>query len=293
MEQPVVVESGGLVMEILAAQGARVASLSYRERELLVGPSVNPTNWGATLWTSPQADWGWPPVAAIDSAPYEMSREGVDAVFWSAPARIHRADEDPSGERLVRVEKRVRPGPELGTIDAEYRLHNVGGGPFELAAWEISRVGPGGLTFFATGEMELTPIAPHGALATEKEAGMTWFDHQRYTPGESQKYHADSSGGFLAHATGGLLLMKLFVQEPKERLAPGEGQVELFANEDGQYVEVEVQSAYQNVDPGGHLRFVVRTVLAELPEVNVGVGSRELRDQAQAIARRLSVSDSI
>src|SRR5690606_17663462 len=63
-------QSGRLSFTVLPEVGGRVQKCTFAGRELLSDPDANPDNWGATYWTSPQADWGWPPVPEVDSAPY-------------------------------------------------------------------------------------------------------------------------------------------------------------------------------------------------------------------------------
>lgn len=252
------VTSGRLSLAIQSEPGGRVASLSLGGRELLVGPEVNPQNWGATYWTSPQLDWGWPPVTAVDSAPYEVvrARGSEELVLRSPIAAIE--------TWRFRIEKHFRRAP-AACVDTEYRILSESTEPFRMASWEISRVAPGGLTFFPRGTALLTPIPPHAALHLELEAGAYFYDHSRFELGQSLKVHADGSEGFLAHLAGDLLILKLFADSPAARQAPGEGEVEIFANLDGRYVEIEVQGPYEEVPPGGSTSFVVRTHVAKVP----------------------------
>jgi hypothetical protein len=254
------VTSGLLSLTLEPALGGRITSLRRGGAELLVGRDVNPTNWGATYWTSPQADWGWPPLPGVDSEPYAVlepaSLPPGSVVLRSVPVEL--------GERRFRIEKRFCPAPS-DCIDARYRIENLGDAAFRMASWEISRVAAGGVTFFPTGQAELSPIAPHGPLEVEKRAGLSLYDHRRFELGTSLKLHADGQEGWLAHQAGGLLLLKLFADMPPARQAPGEGEIELFANLDGRYVEVEVQGPCDPIEPGGFREFAVRTHVAEVP----------------------------
>lgn len=246
---------------MLPEHGGRVEKLTFAGRQLLSGPDANPDNWGATYWTSPQADWGWPPVAEVDSAPYAASTGPGQLSLIGPPARI--------GERHFRIEKRFSACPHEG-IDTEYRIVNLGDAPFAMASWEISRVPPLGLTFFPTGASMLTPIFPHAELLLEVEDGVSFHDHAAFVPGLSRKVHADGQDGFLAHIVTGhgqedLLLLKLFVDSTPDRQAPGEGEVEIFANFDGRYVEVEVQGTYDTIAPAQVSSLRVRTVVLPVP----------------------------
>jgi hypothetical protein len=272
MEPLLSVHSHSLILKILAGKAGRVRSLEFMGTDLLSGPEVNPDNWGATYWTSPQSDWGWPPVQAIDGAPYEVLVAG-DVVSLRSPLAEF-------GGRSLVIEKHFRPGPHPCTIDTEYVIENRGTTSFRMASWEISRVWPGGLTFFPTGESEISPVAPHSFMPTEKAFGTTFYDHALFEKGQSLKLHADGKLGYLAHVTGNVLLLKLFADTAPEQQAPGEGECELYANLDGSYVEIEVQSEYAFVEPGARSSFVVRTSACELPP---GLG-REQREGLRAFA---------
>jgi hypothetical protein len=252
------VHSGPLVMTIVPELGGRVQECAFAGKNLLSGPEVHQDNWGATYWTSPQADWGWPPVAAVDSEPYVQTEPRADGVvsLTSAAARI--------GQRHFRIEKRFVPR-QHGCIDTEYSIVNLGEEAFSMASWEISRVPPGGLTFFPSGARVLTPIPPHAELLLQDSEGVSFYDHSTFEPGLSRKVHADGSEGFLAHLQGDLLVLKVFVDTPPERQAPGEGEVEIFANFDGRYVEVEVQGAYETIAPLAKSSWVVRTRVVVVP----------------------------
>lgn len=279
MEPLLSVQSHALVFKILPEKAGRVRSVEFEGSDLLSGPEVNPENWGATYWTSPQSDWGWPPVHAVDGAPYEVLALG-EAVSLRSPLAEF-------GGRTFVIEKHFRPGPHPGTIDTEYVIENRGSTSFRMASWEISRVWPGGLTFFPTGASEISPVPPHSFMPTDKEFGTTFYDHALFEKGKSLKLHADGKLGYLAHVTGNVLLLKLFSDTAPEKQAPGEGECELYANLDGSYVEIEVQGEYALVEPGERSSYVVRTSACELPP-GLGPDQREgLRAFADERARAL------
>lgn len=273
------VRSGALSMTIDPALAGRVTCLCYGEENLLTTPAENPRNWGATYWTSPQADWGWPPVPEVDHLPFSLHREGDAVVVVGPKARI--------GEREFFIEKRFCPA-ETGVIDTLYTIVNAGSCSFKMANWEISRVHRGGLTFFPTGEQESTPIFPHAALEVKKEFGTTFYDHTTFSGARSLKLHADGRGGYLAHLSGRLLLLKLFNDSTPSDQAPGEGECEIFANEDGKYVEIEVQGRYQQIPPEGRSVTRVKTTVCELPSGLERGDRRGLRQFADAQAARFA-----
>ncbi len=71
-------KQGALRMEIMPNVAGRVSSLKYDGHELLVPihDSDKHTDWGTVLWSSPQAEWQWPPIDVLDSKPYKLSVKG-------------------------------------------------------------------------------------------------------------------------------------------------------------------------------------------------------------------------
>ncbi len=253
-----VIESGELRYFVDPVLASRVTRMSYQGVDLLVSSAVHPDNWGATYWTSPQADWGWPPVPEVDSKPYTASAVEGGFELCSPLAQI--------GDKKFVVKKRFVKGSLQGSIDTCYSIENRGESSFKMANWEIARVGGGGLTFFPTGDAELTPIEPHHPMVTRKQGGVTFYEHADFVPGKSLKLHADGKEGFLAHLSGRHLILKVFRDSLPAEQAPGEGECEIFANFDGKYVEIEVQGPYVAIAPGLSNDFWVKTFVAPLPE---------------------------
>ena len=156
-----------------------------------------------------------------------------------------------------------------------------------MANWEISRVPAGGLTFFPTGETEVTPISPHASLVLQKSAGTSFYDHASFEGDRCLKVHADGTGGYLAHLSGRLLMLKLFEDLLPAEQAPGEGECEIFANEDGKYVEIEVQGRYEEIPVGGQSITRVRTTVCPLPSELERSDRRGLRSFADEQVARL------
>jgi hypothetical protein len=249
------------VLEIDPALGARVTRFAVGGVEVLTGASVNATNFGATFWTSPQSAWGWPPVEAIDSAPYTATLDGDTLVLTSGAA--------PLGDTTVTVEKRV--SVDTTGVTLAYTVHNVGDAAVALAGWEVARVPTGGLTFFRKGTGMTSTV---GSFPAEERGGVVWFDGAAPRDGDT-KLIADGSGGWLAHVVDGVLFVEAFADIAARDQAPGEGEIELFAAED--YVELENQGALTTITPGEGVTHTVRWQARPVPEgVPVVVGSEAL-----------------
>ncbi len=276
-----VLEFGDTYVSIDPALGGRVTSLRQAGVELLAGKDVNLNNWGSTYWTSPQSDWNWPPVAAIDNDPYEVTVDGGSVTLVSAAADVG----SEVGGKNVTVTKRFTANLALEAIDVEYTVTNVGEAPISIASWEISRVPGGGLTFYPTGDNEINPVEPHAAVPVTYEGEVTWFDSATFPVGSNTKLNADGKGGWLAHVAQGALFLKTFDDLPVSSQVPGEGEVEIYADGSGSYVEVENQGPNVTLQPGGSSTYKVTWLVRKLPtNVTVAVGSETLLAFVESLA---------
>ncbi len=239
---------GELRFEVDPRLGGRIASFRLGALDVLAGQDVHPKNWGSTFWTSPQSDWGWPPPAEFDDVEYVASLAEEVLVL-----------EGPKSPGLgFALSKRFSPHSNGKAIVLTYRIQNRSDVPRAVAPWEISRVRAKGLTFFPMGAVS------SGTLAVEEKDGVIWYLHDPSVLGEPGKKHfADGVGGYLAHVAGELLFVKCFKDTPPEAQAPGEGEIEVYAND--RYVEVEIQGPVTRLDPGATLSWTVVWQLCRLP----------------------------
>jgi hypothetical protein len=239
---------GELRFEVDPRLGGRITSFRLGALDVLAGPDVSPNNWGSTFWTSPQSDWGWPPPAEFDEIDYVASVAEEVLVL-----------EGPKNPALgLALSKRFSPHGNGKAIVIEYRIHNRSDVSRTVAPWEISRVREKGLTFFPMG------ASSSGTLAVEAQDGVIWYLHDPSVLGDPGKKHfADGTGGYIAHVAGELLFVKSFKDVGPDAQAPGEGEIEIYAND--RYVEVEVQGPYTRIEPGSALSWTVIWQLCRLP----------------------------
>jgi hypothetical protein len=276
-----VLEFGDTYVAIDPALGGRVTSLRQAGVELLAGQDVHPDNWGSTYWTSPQSDWNWPPVGAVDNEPYTTTVNGASVTLVSAEADVG----SEVGGKNVTVTKRFTANLTLEAIEVEYTLTNVGDAAISIASWEISRVPGGGLTFYPTGDNEINPVEPHAAVPVTYQRNVTWFDGATFPVGSNTKLNADGKGGWLAHAAQGALFLKTFDDLPVASQVPGEGEVEIYADGTGTYVEVENQGPNVTLQPGASSTYKVTWLVRKLPaNVTVAVGSETLVSFVESLA---------
>lgn len=246
-----VLELGSTYFEVTPGHGARISSLRHGGVELLslTGAANYADAVGSTFWPSPQS-WPWPPPAEIDSEPYAAQVDDSGAL--TLVGQVHEGTQ-------LQVTKRFAPDLAREALRLEYAMTNAGSSASNWAPWAITRMPAHGLAFWPTGGVPFgeSPLQHQAAL------GHTWCSPEQ-TEGEA-KLFADGSGGYLAYATGGNILVKQFADTPASAAAPGEAEVELYVNADHSYVEVEHQGAYASIAPGQTVRWQVTWYARRLP----------------------------
>ncbi|HEY4187809.1 MAG TPA: hypothetical protein VGP07_22225 [Polyangia bacterium] len=265
---------GETTFEVDAAHGARVTRFSLGGDNILSGPEVNALNFGATFWTSPQSQWGWPPPVELDSEPYSATRLGDTALFSGRP----------DATLGIAVNKRVSVDGASGVVTLEYELRNLSGALRTVAPWEISRHPTHGLTFFP----EHAPMtAPASSLAVTRAAGAVWFAYESPSITDHQKLFAHGAEGWICHVDVArrLQLVKRFPELARAEQAPGEASIEIYADPTHTYIEVEQQGAYRPLASGESVTWRVDWLLRRLPATTtLSMGSLGLLAAARALA---------
>lgn len=271
-----VLEFGEVFFEVTPAVAGRITSVRLGTTEVLAGSNVHPNNYGSTFWTSPQSDWGWPPPTAIDSDAHTLMAEDTSfSVIGPAVTGTGTVIDQ------VSVTKKFSPDFEKNAIVVEYTINNGGSSAKQLAPWEITRVAPGGLTFFAS---DTAPFGAEGGLppvTVTSMAGCYWFQHMASTP--EGKSFSDGKG-WIAHVTpDDLLLVKTFPDVAMGQFAPSEAELEIYStsatpSEGSPYIEVENQGAYLSIPAQGSSTWTVRWYLRRLPDGVTRAPSQALAD---------------
>jgi len=264
----------GLQATIDVKNGGRLEEFSLNGENSLSGKKVNPGNWGTSFWPSPQKAWGWPPSQQLDNLAYSVLSDSSEIVL--------RSQKDPKQSFVFTKSYKIDATDT--SLVVTYTILNDTTVAQKVAAWEISRVAPGGLTFYPSGDE-----AKRGDLAplTKDSSGVTWFQYKAETiPTGVPKLLADGKEGWLAQVTNGLLLVKSFEDVAVSKYAPEEGEIELYANPDHSYIEIEQQGTYVELPAGGQLVYVVRYKLVKLPSsVHVNVGDVDLLKIARSMKK--------
>jgi Domain of unknown function (DUF4380) len=267
-------EFGDVLFEVNPAVGARVTALRFAAgANLLTGPTDDPMNFGSTFRTSPQSAWNWPPPPQIDSLPYTMSVTGQTMVATGSGSTVVGAA----------VTKKFSADLVRQAVVAEYTIRAQAAGK-SFAPWEVTRVFPGGLTFYPTGLNTPTTSGTFTLPVVRQAAGCTWFQYPPAGVTASQRLIADGSGGWLAHVAGDVLLVKKFPDIPVSAAAPGEGEISIYVDGAGHFVELEEQGAYQPLASGQSVAWAVTWYVRRLPAgVAATIGNQQLVDYVRAL----------
>jgi hypothetical protein len=263
-----------LKFEVDAKSGGRISSFQLNDKDFLSGRQVNADNWGSTFWPSPQSAWGWPPSEEIDKQMYS------GGIVENAIVLTSKKD----SKLGYVIKKEFFGNPQDTSVTIRYTIINETDSTQSVSPWEITRVPPGGLTFFPKGKGEMKgKLAP---LMKESE-GMIWFPYQdSLIPSGHEKLMADGSEGWMAQVSNEIIFIKKWTDVPLEKNAPGEGEVEIYANPDKSYIEIEPQGPYTSLAPKATLVWEVKWYLRPLPKrIKAEVGNRALVDFARGVIK--------
>src|SRR5690606_11562886 len=152
-------------MVVDPAPGGRIVSLKLGTPEFLyLSTANNNLLWGSVFWTAPQSDWNWPPPAAHNLNAYTGGPQGDVLVL---------AGGQDNASRFSMV-KRFSGESSDTSISLTYTIKNGGTAARSAAPWAITRVLPGGLTFWSKGPGSMR--GNHATLVKE-QGGWVWFDH--------------------------------------------------------------------------------------------------------------------
>ena len=259
--------SGDVTMTVDAARGGKIVSFRLQDKEVL-SQTRFPNSFGSTFWTSPQAEWNWPPVAEYDTKPFEASvQEGRLVLVGQKSERFG-----------YRIRKEFSTDPAKGAFVITYTIINESGETRKVAPWEISRVPNGGMLFFEA--KEVSGANNMATLPFEFKYRGAWYavDEAR----ENRKINADGKG-WLGFVDNGLLFIKKFQDLDPSQPAPAEAEIQIYVNTGKSFVEVEEQGPYTTLEPGAEVSWTVRWYL--LPYDGAAAPSKALLKKARKVVK--------
>ena len=247
------ITAGANTLTVDAARGGKVLSFKHGDQEV-ISQLRWPNAFGSTFWTSPQAEWNWPPVPEYDSMPYTVDNQEGPLVLTG-----------PVSEKYgYRIRKEFAADPADGAVVITYSIVNESGTERKVAPWEITRVPNGGVIFF---DADPAAVTPAGLMPVRAADGAAWIDVD--VANENRKVNIDGKGWF-AFSDNGLVLVKRFQDLEAAEPAPKEAEIQVYINARKTYVELECQGPYTVLQPGEALTWGVRWYLVPAGEDLMG-----------------------
>ena len=263
-----------LSMTVDAAHGGKILSFKLGEQEVIAqneAPAApapapadgqprrrfffNPNSYGSTFWTSPQAEWNWPPVPEYDSLPYtaEVKDGPVQVAGVTIPALFLEGQVSKYG---YRIRKSFTVDPSDLAFVVTYSIVNESGETRKVAPWEITRVPNGGFIEFDAKPEGVTPADLMKVSFADDKATL-----EIDVANENRKINVDGKG-WLNFRDNGIVMTKRFADIAQEEAAPGEAEIQVYINGRKTFVEIEAQGPYTELAPGEKLDWTVRWYLA-------------------------------
>lgn len=260
---------GDSSMTINPADGGRVTSFIIEGHETLMQPVVpaDPDiHDGSVFWPSPQTLFDWPPPPEIDSDAYTVL-VSEDQLTLTSPNAAS------LGLTVTKIFAPTYSTSGVPAISITYTMTNTGASALDVAGWEISRVASG-MAFFPTGpEGQL----PSSTLSGTEVGAHTWYTYDATGLMDVPKIFADGTGGWLSWSTGEAVVIKSFPDIELSDFAPGEGEIEIYANPSGDYFEVEQQGPLESIAAGASASWTVLWIGVAIPDgASTAEGSADL-----------------
>ncbi|MFK8161753.1 MAG: DUF4380 domain-containing protein [Lewinella sp.] len=233
---PVTISRGAISLTVEPAIGGRLSSLTFGGVEVLkTSRDSSNFQWGSTTWSSPQADWNWPPVAAFDAAPFKVMRVDEKSILLEGPK---------DSLTHLRMRKRFTLGPD-NDIGLIYWLTNEGVSSVNVALWENTRLPYAGRFEFRAdsirGSLDTLPV-------TLRDSVYSIYADARHS--QPQKVFADMPTTTARYYHKGMVLIKHNLANAFYRVAPGQAPLEIYLDPPAGFVEFELQGDYRLIEPG-------------------------------------------
>lgn len=247
-------KSGPVTLIVDPKYGARIISFQLDGNEMLTPRNINEGAFGSTFWLSPQSLWSWPPIAEIDTLPYQKENGAYKSQI--------------NNKFQFQIRKEFRANID-SSISIFYTVVNKSDTIQNIAPWEITRVPSGGVTFFETElNQTYTGLKPFGELNLVAENGFTKYTYDSLAVDDNKKSFAFAKTGWMAQLNKNLVFIKTFPNVSKSKSAPNESEIEIYANPNKKYIEIENQGEYRTLLPQDSMRYEVKWYLQYRQNIN-------------------------
>jgi Domain of unknown function (DUF4380) len=273
-----ILNNGRATLTVSPAKGGRVIGLQLDGVEFLATETKrnDPINsFGSVLWSSPQSEWSWPPLAEHNFNAYSVGcNNDKTAIILTSEI------EPKTGYQFV---KSYSIGEHPNTFKMRYKIINHSDKTKSVAAIENTRVNPTGLAFFPKGDTEPSSGIFY-PLEIQTINGIVWH---KFEPSKIRQDHhkvmMDGKEGWLAYSRGQYLFIKRFPDSQPNETPETERQIEIFGHSNRTFAELKHQSALHHLKPGESFEWDVEWEVKKLADnLDVQLGSQDLVDAARA-----------
>ena len=235
--EPITLRRENISLTVDPARGGRLVSLRYAGKEVLseLRDSMG-FQYGSVSWPGPQADWNWPPPAALDRDAYTVQKVEQHAVLLIS---------DPDPVTGLVLQKRYRLGPD-SDIGLTYWITNRGDTTRAVGAWEVTRLPYAGYFEFFSDSLRVE----RGNARTLDSDG----NHHRIVLDDRQaqttKVFAMLDTVPATYVNNGVVLEKHTVVTDYYRVAPGQAPLEIYLAPEAGFVEFELHGDYRKLGFG-------------------------------------------
>jgi Domain of unknown function (DUF4380) len=271
-----ILHNGRATLTISPAKGGRVISLKMDTFEFLAQEVKrgDPSSFGSVLWSSPQSEWNWPPLAEHNSKPFSIACD-KDKTAIVLTSEI----EPKTGYQFV---KSYSIGKRPETFLMRYKIVNNSDKAKSVAAIENSRINPAGFAYFPKGDTEPSSGIFY-PLEIQNIDGIVWH---KFEPSKIRQDHhkvmMDGKEGWLAYSNQQYVFIKRFADISANETPETERQIEIFGHSNRMFGELKHQSALHHLNPGESFTWEVEWEVRALPqEANLQLGSPDLVSAAR------------
>jgi hypothetical protein len=314
--EEIVLDNGTLQLTVTPALGGRVLGLRRvgEDNFLKIGEAVRSqpspavtadaddiAYLGHDVWVGPQSEWwlhqkvnparrkaraNWPPDPYLGFATTQIVRR------TSALLALAGVESPVSG---VQLSKRFALSRERAdSVELQVDARNVRDQPVAWDLWFNTRVPAATRVFVPISREADVRAQPAGAgfdTPVHAHADGMWVLSATDDPGAQRgKFLLQPAAGWMAGFQGRQVLVIRFAHQPRERIHPEQGQIELYVDAPAGdaasgLLEMEVHAPYRQLAPGASMQAAERwTLLAYDGPDEVAAQRRFLCDQAAALA---------
>jgi len=285
-------------MTLVRTMGGLIAAFKLNGKSIILEePSPESGMQGSTFWPSPQSLFDWPPPPTISGgteADGETGRSAEGGGTYDVQVDDAKLSvvltSQPDPDLGVRVVKNVSCDTERQAMVVRYTMEKVDTATnLSLAGWEKTNLPAGALIFWDHGDAEtvtrIDDMSNKTSQTLDVDGDTFYFDHSNDDVHEGgTKIASNTTSSWIAAVRDDIMFVKVFKSVPLDKVAPGEGDVAVFARPS--FSSIENQGAYGAVKKGKPSVYVVCWYARKLPDgAQAAKGDETMLDAVREVAK--------